>query len=127
MYTSIAHNGFRVRYGAHLKTVSLKFAQLPNRISNDEFITVSLIFANTMLNRCSKAFKEQQMHIVVTPVKQTTDWKMIAKEKLHFELDQCPCCKKGKMQELLSFDNNGPPKWLLRKLQGQDKRLQKLA
>jgi len=62
-----------------------------------------------------------------TVPKQTTDWKMISKEKMHYDVDQCPCCKKGKMQELLSFDNNGPPTWLLSKLQGQNKRLQKMA
>jgi hypothetical protein len=78
-------------------------------------------------NRCSKVFKEQQMHMGSTPAKKTTDWKMIAKEQMHFDVDQCPCCKKGKMQELLSFDNNGPPTWLLSKFQEQNKRLQKIA
>lgn len=70
-------------------------------------------------NRCGQSFKQQQMQMGITPLKQTSDWKIIAKEKLHFDVDQCPCCKKGKMKELLSFDNNGPPAWLLRKLQLQ--------
>ncbi len=47
-------------------------------------------------NRCSLVFKQQQMQLGVTPVKQTTGWKMIAKEKLHFDAEQCPCCKKRK-------------------------------
>lgn len=75
-------------------------------------------------NRCGKEFKQQQMQMGITPLKQTTDWKIIAKEKMHFDVDQCPCCKKGKMNELLSFDNNGPPEWLLRKLLLQQKREQ---
>ena len=72
-------------------------------------------------NRCGQVFKQQQMQMGITPLKQTSDWKTIAKEKLHFDVDQCPCCKKGKMKELLSFDNNGPPQWLLWKLQLQEK------
>ena len=67
------------------------------------------------------------MQMGVTPLQPTTDWKIIAKEKLHFDVDQCPCCKKGKMNELLSFDNNGPPQWLLQKLQLQEKHGQKTA
>jgi hypothetical protein len=78
-------------------------------------------------NRCRQVFKKQQMHMGVTPAKITTDWKMIAKEKMHYDVDQCPCCKKGKMLELLCFDNNGPPIWLLSKWQLQVKRLQKMA
>lgn len=33
----------------HLRNVGLTFAQMPDRISNVEFITVSLTIANTML------------------------------------------------------------------------------
>lgn len=78
-------------------------------------------------NRCGQVFKEQQMQMGVVPMKHATDWKIISREKLHFDVDQCPCCKKGKMKELLSFDNNGPPEWLLRKLQLQQKYGQKTA
>lgn len=78
-------------------------------------------------NRSGPEFKQHQMQMGATPLQPTTDWKIIAKEKLHFDVDQCPCCKKGKMNELLSFDNNGPPEWLLRKLQWQEKREQKIT
>ena len=78
-------------------------------------------------NRCSQSFKQRQMQMGVTAVKQSAGWKIIAKEKMHFDVEQCPCCKKGKMQELLSFDNNGPPAWLQRKVYLQQKRLQKTA
>ncbi|WP_153799499.1 hypothetical protein [Foetidibacter luteolus] len=30
-------------------------------------------------------------------------------EKFHFDVEQCPCCKTGKMITLLSFGANGPP------------------
>ena len=63
-------------------------------------------------NRCSQAFPQHQMKMGVTPVRKTSDWKIIAKEKLHFDPEQCPCCKTGKMKELLAFDNNGPPECL---------------
>ena len=57
------------------------------------------------------------MGIVIKP--QITECKTIAKEKLHLNADQCPCCKVGKMREVLSFDNNGPPKWAINKIQSQ--------
>ena len=51
------------------------------------------------------------------PVKQ--DLKSISKEKLHFDADQCPCCKKGIMETILDFEPNAPPAWVLRKLRIQ--------
>ena len=36
-------------------------------------------------------------------------WKTIAKQKLNYDVDLCPCCKKGKMITLLHFDANAPP------------------
>jgi hypothetical protein len=36
-------------------------------------------------------------------------WKLIAKQKLNYDADLCPCCKKGKMITLLHFDANAPP------------------
>ncbi len=77
-------------------------------------------------NRCSQSFKQQQfqMGIVIKP--QSTGWKIIAREKLHFNPDVCPCCKTGKMMEVLSFDNNGPPRWAINKIQSQIKTPQKI-
>lgn len=40
-------------------------------------------------------------------------WQQIAKEKLHFDVEQCPCCKTGKMIRLMSFEANAPPRELL--------------
>jgi len=36
-------------------------------------------------------------------------WKIIAKQKLNYDADLCPCCRKGRMITLLHFDANGPP------------------
>jgi hypothetical protein len=71
-------------------------------------------------NRCGPAFKQQQMQMGVVPAtKQETSWQIIAQTKLQYNAHQCPNCKKGKMEEVLSFDNNGPPQWLINKLQSQ--------
>ena len=40
----------------HLKTVSPTFAQMPNRITNVEFTTVSPTIANTMLSAALLSF-----------------------------------------------------------------------
>ena len=71
-------------------------------------------------NRARPHLKMQQMKmgIVVKP-KEKKDWKEIAKEKLHFDVDDCPCCKTGKMISLLSFDAHGPPLWILKKWNAQ--------
>jgi hypothetical protein len=36
-------------------------------------------------------------------------WKVIAKQKLNYDADVCPCCRKGRMVTLLHFDANAPP------------------
>ena len=50
--------------------------------------------------------KEMGMAAVVTIKK---DWKTIAREKMHFDVEQCPCCKKGRMTTILNFEANAPP------------------
>jgi hypothetical protein len=36
-------------------------------------------------------------------------WKTIAKQKLNYDADLCPCCKKGRMVTLFHFKAHGPP------------------
>ena len=75
-------------------------------------------------NRCGPPFKQHQMQMGVVPAtKQGTSWQLIVQTKLQFNIHQCPDCKKGKMEEVLSFDNNGPPQWLINKLRSQTKQL----
>ena len=45
----ITDNGYVLAMVGHLKNVSPTFAQMPNRITNVEFTTVSPTIANTML------------------------------------------------------------------------------
>lgn len=71
-------------------------------------------------NRCGPTFKQQQMQMgVVPPTKQEANWQIIAQTKLQYDIHQCPNCRKGKMEEVLSFDINGPPQWLINKLRSQ--------
>ena len=62
--------------------------------------------------------QQKQMGAVVQTTRaiKQLSWKVIAGEKLHYDADVCPCCKKGKMVTLLHFPAirhagmpNGPP------------------
>lgn len=58
--------------------------------------------------------KQMQMGIIPQPKqKKKKEWKEVAKEKLHYDVDLCPCCKTGKMITLFAFDANGPPAWVV--------------
>jgi hypothetical protein len=48
----MAANGYVLAMVGHLKNISPTFAQMPNRITNVEFTTVSPTIANTMLCVC---------------------------------------------------------------------------
>ncbi|WP_176464544.1 hypothetical protein [Flectobacillus sp. BAB-3569] len=47
--SKIGHNGYVLVMVGHLKNVSPTFEQIPYRITNVEFTTVSPTIANTML------------------------------------------------------------------------------
>jgi len=55
--------------------------------------------------------QQKEMGVTAMPAKEIKklSWKIIAKQKLNYDADRCPCCKKGKMITLLHFDANGPP------------------
>jgi hypothetical protein len=53
--------------------------------------------------------KEMGAAVIKTKDIKKLSWKMIAKQKLNYDADQCPCCKKGTMITLLHFDAHGPP------------------
>lgn len=66
-----------------------------------------------MANANSAMLQVQQKEMGVVTTK-TSDikklsWKVIAKQKLNYDADLCPVCKKGKMITLLHFDAHGPP------------------
>jgi len=60
--------------------------------------------------------QQQEMGIAAQTAKEIKkiSWKVIAKQKLNYDADRCPACKKGTMVTLLHFDANAPPKadWL---------------
>lgn len=74
--------------------------------------------ANT--NRAMLEVQQKEMGIApAATIKK--DWKTIAREKMQFDVDQCPCCKKGKMTTILNFEANAPPAaWLLKKMVQQN-------
>ena len=61
--------------------------------------------------------QQKEMGIAVQTTKEEIKklpWKTIAKEKLNYDAEMCPCCKKGKMITILHFDANGPLQWLMK-------------
>jgi len=74
--------------------------------------------ANT--NRAMLQVQQKEMGVVAAAVAITKDWKTIARENMNFDVDEWPCCKKGRMQAILHFDANAPPPlWILKKLAAQ--------
>ena len=72
-------------------------------------------------NRARAELKVQQaqLDVAVQPEKKK-NWKEVAKEKLHFDAEQCPCCKTGKMRTILTFEAHAPPPlWLMKKYREQ--------
>lgn len=59
---------------------------------------------------------EQMIMGIILKPKVKTDWKIITKTKLGFDVDVCPCCNKGRMIRILSFDAHGPPLEFIAKL-----------
>jgi hypothetical protein len=55
--------------------------------------------------------QQREMSVASVPAKETgkTSWKTIAKKKLNYDVDLCPCCRKGSMITILHFDANAPP------------------
>lgn len=61
-------------------------------------------------SRAKPKLKRQQMKLGV-PIskKEKLPWQQIAKQMMGFDVEQCPCCKTGKMITILVFDANAPP------------------
>jgi len=55
--------------------------------------------------------QQQEMGVAVQTGKEIKkiSWKVIAKEKLNYDADRCPVCKKGTMVTILHFDAHAPP------------------
>lgn len=63
------------------------------------------------VHSCLLQVQQKEMGVTVMTGKEIKQisWKQIAKDKLHYDAEQCPCCKKGKMNTIVHFDANGPP------------------
>jgi len=73
--------------------------------------------ANT--NRAMLQVQQKEMGVAAAAAIKK-DWKTMAKEKMNYDVDQCPCCKKGRMMAILHFDANAPPPvWVLKKIAAQ--------
>ena len=55
--------------------------------------------------------QQKEMGVAALPAKEIKklSWKVIAKQKLNYNAELCPCCKKGTMVTLLHFDAHAPP------------------
>jgi len=55
--------------------------------------------------------QQREMGVAALPGKEIKkiSWKVIAKEKLNYDADRCPVCKKGTMVTILHFDAHAPP------------------
>jgi hypothetical protein len=63
-----------------------------------------------LANRNKKKLRFLQFSQGIIPKEQTKiSYKEIAKNYLGFDVDQCPCCKEGRMIRVMSFSANAPP------------------
>jgi hypothetical protein len=74
-----------------------------------------------LANRAKHQLKMQQMKMgIIQSTCEKKNWKQIAREKLSFDADPCPCCKNGKMQTIMHFEAHGPPSYFMKKIKEQN-------
>jgi hypothetical protein len=79
-----------------------------------------------LASRSRPKLKMQQMQRGIIPKrKKEKDWKIIAKQKLNFDPEQCPCCKTGRMITILTFDAHAPPLEIIKRIEHQKKEITK--
>jgi hypothetical protein len=65
-----------------------------------------------------KLRKHQFMSGKIVKNEDKKNWKQIAREKLNYDADKCPCCKKGVMERIVSFGAKSPPKMIRNLIDG---------
>jgi hypothetical protein len=65
-----------------------------------------------------KLRKHQFMSGIIVKNEDKKNWKQIAGEKLNYDADKCPCCKKGVMERIVSFGANSPPEMIRNLIDG---------
>ncbi len=72
-------------------------------------------------SRCKPRLRTHQfMQGIIIKKEEKKNWKTVAREKLNYDVESCPCCKTGKMIRIMSFDTNPPPD-MLKLIQHQNK------
>ena len=63
-----------------------------------------------LASRMKPRLKALQVKLgMVKTSKEPADYKHITLTRMGFDIDQCPCCKNGRMVRILSFSANAPP------------------
>jgi len=101
------------KHGAVTKTMTLDANEFLRRfclhILPPKFVKIR--HYGFLASRVKKKLKMHQFKLGIIPqLKTKSDYKQIAKTHLGFDIDQCPCCKTGKMFRILNFDAHAPPK-----------------
>lgn len=76
-----------------------------------------------LASRTKPKLQMQQMKMGIMVIekekREKKDWKELTKTKLGFDVEQCPCCKTGKMVRIISFDAHAPPLHFMKQQQKQ--------
>lgn len=59
-------------------------------------------------NKAKLRLIQFSLGVIIKTIKKI-DWQILYQEKYKLDLDQCPCCKSGKMIRISSFQANAPP------------------
>lgn len=63
-----------------------------------------------LASRVKPKLRMEQMKMGIIPAKkEKTDWKVLTKDKLGYDVDTCPCCTSGRMIRIMNFEANAPP------------------
>lgn len=100
-------------------------AQLPMTLDTDEFLRrfclhilppkfMKIRHYGILSSRVKPMLRMYRMQMGMSiQKKEKSNWKEIAKTKLNFDVDVCPCCKTGRMIRMMSFEANAPPMQLI--------------
>ena len=99
------------KHGSVQKTMTLEAGEFLRRfclhILPPRF--VKMRHYGILSSRTKQKLKIEQIKQGILPKKEKSDYKAIAKTQLGFDVEQCPCCKTGKMIIVLQFGANSPP------------------
>jgi len=63
-----------------------------------------------LASRVKPRLRMEQMKMgILIQNQEKQNWKDLAKAKLNYDVDACPCCKTGRMIRIMGFEANAPP------------------